>query len=89
MDEVSTQLLSARVKPFLPKGITRNAKITNTSAMGQRISSSASSRCSDDFGSRTARVETPAHRPKAAVDSRFTVDDARIELKRLYPSIED
>jgi hypothetical protein len=33
--------------------------------------------------------ERRRNRHKATVDWRFTVDDARIKLKRLYPSIED
>ena len=33
--------------------------------------------------------ERRRNRHKATVDWRFTIDDARIKLKRLYPSIED
>ena len=33
--------------------------------------------------------ERRRNRHKATVDWRFTMDDARIKLKRLYPSIED
>ena len=33
--------------------------------------------------------ERRRNRHKATIDWRFTVDDARIKLKRLYPSIDD
>jgi hypothetical protein len=33
--------------------------------------------------------ERRRNRHKASVDWRFTIDDARIRLKRLYPSFDD
>lgn len=103
MDQLNTHNIASLYQAFKPEEARRLAEkleIHHTPKHGSWLNiaeielSVLSRQCLDDYFETREQMamqitdwERPRNKNKAGIDWRFTTDDARIKLKRLYPSI--